>query len=98
MFLTMTSKHGIVINYRNAKDGRSGDISPGNQHTPPYWLKLTRKGNTFTGYASNNGQNWEEIGKTELDLAPQLYMGIALTSHDNDTVCTAVYSKLAIDN
>jgi hypothetical protein len=32
--------------------------------TPPYWVKLTRAGNSFTGYVSPDGQNWTQVGNS----------------------------------
>jgi hypothetical protein len=68
----------------------------------PHWVKLTRQGNTFTGYHSTDGVNWVSI--TESDptsssvtiLMPNtVYIGLLVTSHVTDSVCQAEFSEVS---
>ena len=36
--------------------------------TPEPWLKLTRAGNTFTAYWSEDGSNWQFVGSTNVSI------------------------------
>jgi hypothetical protein len=40
-------------------------------HTTPQWLRLTRSGDTITGYESADGSSWQEIGKVTVPGLPQ---------------------------
>ncbi|MFF0269959.1 alginate lyase family protein [Kribbella sp. NPDC004536] len=46
----------------------------------PYWVRLERKNNRFTGSMSPDGVTWTVVGSTELDLGQSLYVGLALCS------------------
>ncbi len=52
--LSMASRAGPVS--RNT-DGPSTKL--------PQWVKLIRAGDTFTGYISADGQNWQRIGQRD---------------------------------
>src|SRR5207248_228263 len=59
----------------------------------PVWLRLVRTGNFFTGYWAadiNNGQGhgaWNQVGgSVQVDMASQVYVGLALTAHNNSGV------------
>ncbi|MCX4977079.1 AbfB domain-containing protein [Streptomyces sp. NBC_00620] len=42
----------------------------------PYWVRLERVKNTFTGSISPDGVHWTEVGSTELDLGTTVYVGL----------------------
>ena len=55
-----------------------------------------RSGNTFTGYASEDGTTWRTIGSITLPLDLDTYLGVALTSHNNTTRATGVFDNLTM--
>jgi hypothetical protein len=65
--------------------------------TAPYWVKLERdiSGN-FRGYYSSNGVNWQQMSWNPqyITMASNVYIGLALTSHDNSTICEAKFSDV----
>ena len=61
----------------------------GSWDNAPYWLKLTRVQNTFRAYDSPDGTNWHEIGSTNIEMPTNILIGLAVTSHDYGTNCTA---------
>ena len=45
----------------------------------PFWVKIARAGNTFTGYVSSDGVNWTQIGTPEtISMAQTIYAGFAV--------------------
>ena len=48
----------------------------------PYWLKLVRSGNNFSGYYSNNGTNWTLERTVSIPMGNEFYVGLASASHD----------------
>ena len=46
-------------------------------------LRLDRRGDIFTGYASPDGIEWTEIGTREVSMAAQVTIGLGVTAHDN---------------
>jgi uncharacterized repeat protein (TIGR01451 family) len=62
------------------------------------WLRLTRIGNTFTGYRSTNGVDWYFIGQTNTTFPAALQLGFAITAHTNGVGLRAigVVSELSV--
>jgi hypothetical protein len=63
-----TPGHGVRMQYDYTHDtaGLSGAVSAGS----PRWLRLTRSGDTITGYDSADGTHWTEIGTASLAGLP----------------------------
>lgn len=83
---------GIALQYRLLKGGSSSSIE-GGAFTAPYWLRLSRKGNVFTGYQSADGITWDSVGTITIPMATTVYTGLMLTSHN-----AAVLGKAALSN
>jgi hypothetical protein len=58
---------------------------------PNSWLRVTRRGNQFSAYASTDGQTWKLYGEKALTLASTLKVGPALTSHNPETAAKASF-------
>lgn len=48
--------------------------------TGPFWLKLVRKGHTFTGYTSPDGKTWTTFSSAEVPLKKVMYVGLPAAS------------------
>jgi len=66
--------------------------------TAPYWVKLERDiAGYFSAYHSANGSTWELIQEgqaTPIPMTSNVYVGMALTSHDTALTCQAVFSNV----
>jgi hypothetical protein len=58
---------------------------------PNCWLRVQRRGDRFSAFASTDGKTWKLYGARELRLAKQLYVGPALTSHNPEAAATACF-------
>ncbi|MCX5644095.1 MAG: PA14 domain-containing protein [Phycisphaerae bacterium] len=64
-----------------ANDATS-NATPAAPINPPYWVKLERKGNDFSGSISPDGQTWTKLGATRtVVMADPVYVGLFVTSH-----------------
>jgi hypothetical protein len=66
--------------------------------TAPYWVKIERdlSGN-FTASSSTNGSTWEMQSVWEnIPMSSNAYVGLALTSHNNNATCEAKFSNVTI--
>ncbi|HOW67556.1 MAG TPA: PA14 domain-containing protein [Candidatus Paceibacterota bacterium] len=50
---------------------------------PNAWLRLQRVGNTFVAYRGSNGVDWIEIARMTAEYPADMYVGLALTAHNN---------------
>ena len=74
-----TPAHGVRMQYDYTHDttGLSGAVSVAS----PRWLRLTRSGDTITGYDSADGRHWAKIGTASLaGLPPTVQAGLFVTS------------------
>ncbi|HWF40702.1 MAG TPA: ABC transporter permease subunit [Acidothermaceae bacterium] len=78
-----TATHGVRMQYNFTKDiaGSARTVSK----TSPQWLRLSRSGDTLTGYESADGQNWTKLGVAKLSGLPaSVPVGLFVTSPDDD--------------
>src|SRR5579883_1001148 len=60
----------------------------------PYWLKLTRNGNAFSGFISLDGATWTQVGATQtIPMAQNVYVGLAVTLPST----TATFDNVSLD-
>ncbi|MHC4175613.1 MAG: discoidin domain-containing protein, partial [Planctomycetota bacterium] len=73
--------------------------------TTPHWVKLSRQGNIITAKHSSDGVTWEDMVETanpqepsfkNIVMNPNVYIGLALTSHVSGVMCKAEFSDVTI--
>ena len=94
-FVAVTPGNGVTWQYRSSA---SGGTSWNNTSGPsaPYWVKLVRIGNTFTGYCSSDGVTWTQQGITTNIMSFTVYVGLALTSHNSSSLGTATFDNVTV--
>jgi ABC-type transport system involved in multi-copper enzyme maturation permease subunit len=71
--MMVTGDHGVRMQYDYTGDapGIAGLVSAAS----PRWLRLTRSGDTFTGYDSADGAHWTKVGAVTLTGLPTAMQG-----------------------
>jgi len=67
--------------------------------TAPYWVRLERDvAGNFNGYYSSNGSTWQPMSwnPQNIQMNSNVYIGLALTSHDAALTCQAVFSNVTM--
>ena len=66
--MMVTGSHGVRMQWDFTRDvaGMAGEVSAGS----PRWLRLTRSGDTITGYDSSDGAHWTKVGTATLAGLP----------------------------
>jgi hypothetical protein len=65
----------------------------------PYWVKLERDvGGNFRAYYSANGTTWQSMSwnPQNISMSSNVYIGLALTSHNAGVTCEAKFSNVMI--
>jgi regulation of enolase protein 1 (concanavalin A-like superfamily) len=62
----------------------------------PHWLKITRRDKYIRVFHSADGQNWGNIGADAFENAGGMFIGLAVTSHDNSTLGTGVFDSVSL--
>ncbi|MFB0552213.1 MAG: hypothetical protein ACETWQ_02760, partial [Phycisphaerae bacterium] len=89
---------------QNAEHSSDTEVATSEQEaiTAPYWVKLERVGPdiyynyNFYGYYSSDGNDWKEMAWNPQSFAmpPNVYIGLAVTSHNVNAVCKAQFSDV----
>ena len=91
----VTPSQGVAFQRRTSAG--SSSTHTGTSGTAPVWLKLTRAGNTFTGYKSTDGSNWQQVGSENIPLGSQVYVGMAVTAHNDGALNTAAFTQVNVE-
>lgn len=96
-FLGFTPNFGVVMQ-RRATAGAASETAGGggSSSTTPRWLRLTRVGSTITGFQSTDGVAWTPVGTITLPLPSSVFIGLAVTSHNDGTLATATFDQLSL--
>jgi len=98
-FACVTPGSGVAAQGRTATDGASFSTSQAGV-TAPRWVKLERDAaGNFTVSHSANGTTWEPVANaipTNISMSSNVYIGLALTSHDAAQTCQAKFSNVTI--
>ena len=62
----------------------------------PYYVRLVRQGNTFSGYASATNGNWSLLGSRTVAMGSTIYVGLAVTSHNDGVITQAVFEDVNV--
>jgi len=98
--VVVTPSSGVSFQRRPEADASSVGTTEGGL-TAPYWVKVTRSGNTFTAERSADGITWVSItadaaGSTEdIAMGSEVFIGLALTSHDAGISTGAQFSEIS---
>jgi hypothetical protein len=93
--MVVTPGNGLAFQRRTSTGGSSTHTSGGSA-SAPYWVRLVRSGNTFTTYSSSNGASWNQVGADTIGMASNVYIGLAVTAHNDSTLCTAQLDNVSV--
>ncbi len=93
--IAITPGNGVWFGWRET----AGDISFSTKQadiTAPQWVKLERTiGGLVRAYYSADGDMWTQLDIASVMMDMPVYIGLALTSHNPDATCEAVFSNVS---
>lgn len=97
-----TPGNGVVIQRRASTGGSTTDTFD-TEPSAPYWLRLVRSGDSFVGHWSSDGATWNRIGglpvagegSESIAMAPTVYIGLAVTSHNNEVLNLSMFDNVS---
>jgi regulation of enolase protein 1 (concanavalin A-like superfamily) len=90
----LTPAQGVSFQRRKTTGGASSETTTTGL-AAPYWIRLVRAGDLFTSYRSSDGVTWTSIGSETIAMNTEVYMGLAVTSHADGTLCTATFDNVS---
>ena len=95
-FVFVSGDNGVAFQRRTSFGGRTSHTS-GPAGEAPVWLRLTRARTLITAEASFDGETWTVVGSEDVPVGTgEVLVGLALTSHDNTTLATAMFDNVSI--
>ena len=64
----------------------------------PYWVRIVRSTNTFTGYVSSNGVAWTQTASLSITMSSNALAGLVVCSGTSNTLNTAVFDNVTVTN
>jgi hypothetical protein len=82
--VVITPSTSIISQRRIKTNGTTATTTAtGTQFVVPYWLKLTRTGNSLASFYSSDGVTWTSAGSNTVAMGASVFIGLAVTSHSN---------------
>lgn len=94
-FAFLTPSNSTQFSVRTASGATTAGIGS-SSGAAPYWVKLTRSGNTFSGMVSADGVTWQSLGTTTVAMVNTVYVGLAVTSHNNGNLNTSTFDNVTV--
>lgn len=93
VYVLLTGEHGATFQWRESAGGAT-QFASSLPAQAPVWLRITRTGDTFTGYVSSDGAQWNQIGTRTIRMKPEAFIGFAATAHDATALGTATFTDI----
>ncbi len=103
--LDASSQHAMMIVsgdngasfQRRVLNGGQSTHTAGSNAEAPHWVRLVRRGNSFRGYESSHGDNWTLVGAENINMNDKIYVGMPVTSHNDDVICEALFRAVELN-
>jgi len=69
-----------------------------NRLSAPYWIRLERIGDTFTGSMSPDGSRWQALGSVKVRMERTIYLGLPACSQLRGVTTTMTYDRVRTPN
>jgi len=97
VMMALTPEHSAAFLWRAMKGGVTYRVSGATKAVVPYWVRLVRVGNTFTGYISSDNKTYSRINSVTIPMGKNVYIGMAVTAHTNARLSKSVFDTIDID-
>lgn len=94
-FMVVSAGKGLSFQRRVATGGVSASTSGGNGAAPA-WVMLQRQGNVITASVSADGTTWTAVASDGFTMGTDVYVGLAVSSHDNSRLATATFDGVTV--
>jgi regulation of enolase protein 1 (concanavalin A-like superfamily) len=96
-FVFMTPGEGAGFQTRAGSGGTTAFTAGPWWASVPYWIKLVRTGDNFSAYTSPDGATWALIATQTVVMPAGVYVGFAVTSHNNSMINTGKFADFLVD-
>jgi hypothetical protein len=95
VMVVATPGKGVAMQYRPEHNAPSVQLAV-RSGVAPEWVRLTQVEGTFKGYTSEDGVTWQLLGTLTMPWSGE--PGLAVTSHNNSVLTTAVFENVRLSS
>ncbi len=82
---------------RTSAGANSTRNDDGHNYSPlPIWARITRTGNVFTAFYSENGTDWTEIGSQTIVMDPSVVAGLCVTARSDGNYARGSFDQVLV--
>lgn len=96
MLLSPADGRHVAFSRRLVRGMPTPALIQGPEAKPPLWLRVTRRGNHFTGSYSTDGKTWTVLGMDDVPLTGEVTVGLVATSAEQTRLCTIDYQHVTV--
>jgi len=93
--MAVTAGGGSAFQWRPTADNISRNTD-GPITNVPFWVKLSRAGDNFTGYVSTDGVNWQRVDSITIPMKKTIFVGLALSAHNNTALNSTLFDNVTV--
>jgi len=94
--MALSWSNGARFRTRSTAGGGTTTVTQGGIPKDPYWVRLARKDDTFTGYTSPDGIHWTQVGSTTIAMGANVQVGLAVTSNNDGSFNDAIFKHVSV--
>jgi titin len=95
-FALLTPNNGMAAQVRATTSGGTSSTSGPKASAAPYWVRLVRTGNIIVASTSADGASWVTVSTQTVAMGADVFVGLAVTSHNNSVLCTGTFANVTI--
>jgi hypothetical protein len=92
----LTYDEGVGFQARTNAAASATDIPTAPWMYSRTWVRLTRRNNLFTAYASTTGTQWTALGSATVPMSDPIFVGMAVSSHGTDCLQSSVFREVSV--
>lgn len=96
VFACLTPSNGIYAQVRSTTGGATTSQAGVWGASAPRWIRLVRTAGRVVAYDSTDGVTWNQFAAYDVAFGATVYVGMAVTSHDNTQLNSAVFANPAV--
>jgi large repetitive protein len=96
IFIGLNGDGNFHLLHRARTGGKTSKITRKNSKSHHVWLRLAREEDTVIAYRSFNGKSWDRIGKAQVNLPRNCYIGLSVSSGSKDLLNTSKFSNVRV--
>jgi uncharacterized protein YjdB/regulation of enolase protein 1 (concanavalin A-like superfamily) len=86
---------GSSLWYKPTTNGLASQLTLFDNVEAPYWVRLVRAGNRFTGSVSPDGKTWKSVGAVNIPMDQTLYVGLCVSSTGRCATTTVIFDSIS---